>query len=386
MGGVTIRADKSQTIKVSARKVKEQVKPATTVKDVLYALDKITGGRCVKDISDIFGGTNPFVVNKSSNIPGKACMETPGLIYGKADASIRKIAITMTLTECNIELAGATGVDAIIAHHPVAEAANSGGVTLRNYMDLYEIAVFELHEAFHGLHPGISFIHGHQAYHVDIAAGGIPGNILFVGKTLPHIKTLGDIIERLNHFMGIDEEWKMLYAERGSRGCDAIMETNVATGGRIIIGNNDSPVSNIIHIFPHTGFLPEHLSMVKSRFPEADTVLASISRVNEQHPLITKARELGMNFIIGNSHAMEILENGMPLAMALKMLLPEVEVVLFRERITSTPIDMAGTPAIREYARDIAQQYLVKKPKKVRYVSREGGRRKTGTFDADDVN
>ena len=357
-----------------------------TVKDILYALDKITGGRCIKDIRDVFSGTNPFVVNKSSNIPGKACMETPGLVYGDPEATVSKIAVTMTLTECNIELAGATGVGAIIAHHPVAEAANTGGVTMRTYLDLYGIAVFELHEAFHGLHPGIPFIHGHETFHADIAFGGIPGNILFVGRALPHVQTLGDILDRLNHFMGIDEEWKMLYAERGSRGCDAIMETNIATGGKILVGNPTSPVSTIIHIFPHTGFSPDHLSLVKARFPQADTVLASISRVDEHHPLINKARELGLNFIIGNSHAMEILENGMPLAMALKMLLPGAEVVLFRERITSTPVDLAGTPAIREYAHDIAKQYLVNKPKKVRPVAREGGRRKTGTFGSDEEN
>ncbi len=63
----------------------------------------------------------------------------------------------MTMTEGSIELAGATGVDAIVAHHPIAEAANSGGVILKNYLDLYNVAAFELHEAFHGLHPGIPF-------------------------------------------------------------------------------------------------------------------------------------------------------------------------------------------------------------------------------------
>ena len=58
---------------------------------------------------------------------------------------------------------------------------------------------------------------------------------------------------------------------------------------------------------------------------------------------------------------MEILENGMPLAYAIKKLLPEVEVVLFRERITSTPIDMVGTAAMKDYAEHIAENYLVNK-------------------------
>ncbi len=329
------------------------------VKDVLDVLDKITGGRCVKDPEDIYSGRHKFVIRKSSDVPGKACLETPGLVCGNPEAAVKKLAVTMTLTECNIELAGATGVDAIVAHHPLSEAANTGGVPMRTYLDLYGLAAFELHEAFHGLHPGLSFIHGHQVFHADIAFGGVSGNILFVGRALKGVNTLGDMIDRLDYFMGMDEEKRMLMAERGARGCDGIIETNVATGGVILLGDRDSKVGTVIHIFPHTGFTPEHLEQVKSRFPEADTLLASISRVYGDHPLIAKAKELGMNFIVGNSHAMEILENGMPLAVALQMLLPEVEVVLFRERITSTPISVAATPAIREYARDIAQQYLV---------------------------
>ena len=330
--------------------------------DVLQALDKITGGRCVKDLGDIFSGKNRFVVIKSSNIPGKSCMETPGLVCGKLESPVKKIAVTMTLTECNIELAGATCVDAIVAHHPIVEAANSGGVTLRTYLDLYGLSAFELHEAFHGLHPGIALLHGHKTFHVDIAYGGIPGNILFVGRSLEGVNTLGDILKRLQDFMGLNEEQAMLLAERNSRCCNGIMETNVATGGKILVGTPDSKISTIIHIFPHTGFTADHLAAVKNKFPEADTVLASISRVKDDHPLVAKARELGLNFIVGNSHAMEILENGMPLAIALQTLLPDTEVVLFRERITSTPLDQVGTPALREYARDIADRFLVAKP------------------------
>lgn len=337
----------------------------TKVKDVLRVLDQITGGRCVRDISDIFSGKNRFVVNKTSNIPGKACMETPGLVCGDLEAPVRKLAVTMTLTECNIELAGATGVDAIVAHHPIVEAANSGGVTMRNYLDLYGLSVFELHEAFHGLHPGISFIHGHKAFRVDIAYGGIPGNILYVGKALEGIHTLGDMLDRLDAFMGLEEEQKMLLAERVSRCCDHIAETNVATGGKLLLGERNSPVKTVIHIFPHTGFTPAHLEKVKSEHPEADTLLATISRVDAGHPLAAKAKELGLNFIIGNSHAMEILENGLPLAYAIQKLLPDLKVVLFRERITSTPITMAGTQAIRDYADDIAERFLLPNASKV---------------------
>jgi hypothetical protein len=332
-----------------------------TVKDVLMALDHITGGRCVTSPEDIISGKNKFVVIKSSNIPGKACMELPGLVCGNFAAPVKKIAVAMTLTECNIELAGATGVDAIVAHHPIMEAANSGGVTIREYLNLYGLSVFELHEAFHGLHPGIPFIHGHEAFRVDIAYGGIPGNIIFVGKTLGEISTLGDILDRLNNFMGMDEEQKMLTAERHCRGCDDIQETNIATGGQILLGEKTAKVHTVIHIFPHTGFSAQHLVKIKNEYPEADTIIASISRVRPDSDLVLKAKELQMNFVVGNSHAMEILENGLPLAKALQTLLPGVEVVLFRERITSTPLSKVGSPAIQDYAEDIAARFLVPK-------------------------
>jgi len=331
------------------------------VKDVLDALDKITGGRCVKNLDDVFSGKNKFVIMKSSNIPGKECMEMPGLICGNLEATVKKIAVTMTLTECNIELAGATGVDAIIAHHPVVEAANSGGVTIRGYLELYGLSVFELHEAFHGLHPGIAYIHGHKAFRVNIAYGNIPGNILYVGKALDEVPTIGAILDRLNEFMGMQEEEKMLLTERNVRNCVDICETNVATGGQLLVGTREDKVGTIIHIFPHTGFTAQHLEMVKQEHPEADTVIASISRVRKDSDLVRKAEELGLNFVIGNSHAMEMLENGLPLANALQKLLPEVEVVLFRERITSTPLHRVGTNTIRNYANYIADKYLVNK-------------------------
>ncbi|WP_371375428.1 Nif3-like dinuclear metal center hexameric protein [Sporomusa aerivorans] len=331
------------------------------VKDILHALDKITGGRCVKSLDDVFSGRNKFVIMKSSNIPGKACMEMPGLICGNLEAPVKKIAVTMTLTECNIELAGATGVDAIVAHHPVVDAANSGGVTIRGYLNLYGLSVFELHEAFHGLHPGIAYIHGHKAFHADIAYGDIPGNVLYVGKVLPGVSTLGAILDRLNEFMGMQEEQKMLLSEKNLRNCHDICETNVATGGKLLVGTRENRVDTILHIFPHTGFTAQHLEMAKQEHPDADTVIASISRVGTESDLVKKAEELGLNFLIGNCHAMEILENGLPLAMALQKILPEVEVVLFRERITSTPLNKVGTTAIRDYADYIASEYLVNK-------------------------
>lgn len=331
------------------------------VKDVLEALDEITGGRCLRKPEDMLEGKNKFAILKSSAIPGKECREMPGLVYGDLEAPVRKLAVTMTMTECNIELAGAIGVDAIVAHHPVADAANCGGVTLAGYLSLYGLSVFELHEAFHGLHPGIAYIHGHKSFHVDIAYGNIPGNILYVGKALGEVPTIGAILDRLNDFMGMREEQKMLLTERNLRCCPDIAETNVATGGRLLVGARDNKVGTILHIFPHTGFTAEHLEQAKKEYPEADTVIASISRVGKESKLVKKAAELGLNFVIGNCHAMESLENGLPLAKALQKILPDVEVVLFRERITATPLNKVGTDAIQQYADYIADDYLVKK-------------------------
>lgn len=332
-----------------------------TVSDLVAVLDKITGGRVVTDNWQVSGGTNPFVVMKSSNIPGKSVVETPGLVFGDPQKPVRKIAVCMTLTESAIELAGATGVDVIIAHHPIADAANSGGVPLKFYLSLYDIAVMELHEAFHGLHPGIPFIHGHQTFRTEIAYGGLPGNIMSVGKVLPEIKTVGDIIDRLNTFMGVSQEKELLEQEKAIRDSYDMQETCLAAAPRVLCGSLDNPVSTILHIFPHTGFSPAHLGQALDEHPDVDTVIASISRVRPEHPLVSKAKELNLNFIVGNSHAMEIQENGLPLAHAIQALVPEVEVVVFRERVTATNLEQVGTPEIRRYAREIAYKYLTEK-------------------------
>lgn len=329
------------------------------VSDVVLALDKLTGGRVVTKPSDLFSGGNRFVVTKSSHIPGKAITETPGLVFGDPEQPVKRLGVTMTLTESQLELAGATGIDAIVAHHPVADAANSGGVPLKSYVTLYGIAILELHEAFHGLHPGLPFIHGHRGFRVDVAYGGIPGNVMNVGTALEGIKTAGDILARLETFGGFDTEHALLKCERELRGCAAIQETNAATGARIVNGSPDSPVKTVLHIYPHTGFTVAHLEQALSEHPEIDTVIASISRVRPDHGLVQKAKERGLTFILGNTHALEILENGMPLAVALEALLPGVEVLLLRERATLVPLTAAGTPQIREYARDIAARFLL---------------------------
>ena len=73
-----------------------------TVRDILKALDVITGGRVITD-SFGYGGANPFVVTKTSGIPGKAVTELPGLVWGDPDMPVKKVAVMMTLTESAFE-------------------------------------------------------------------------------------------------------------------------------------------------------------------------------------------------------------------------------------------------------------------------------------------
>lgn len=329
-----------------------------TVRDVLEALDRITGGRCVRDLSDLVTEKNPWVLMKSSGIPGKSCMELPGLVWGDPRQKVEKLAVCMTLTESVIELAGATGVDAIVCHHPVCEAANSGGVFLSTYLKLYQIACFELHEAFHGLHPGIPWLHGHMPIYTNVNYGGLTGNVVNVGNVVDGIRTLGQLQDRLNRLMDLCRDCHMLLMERMLRECEDIRETSIAAQSRILVGTRSMPVRQIIHIHPHCGISAAHLRQLKKEFPDADTVIASISHVDEQNELVAEARALGLHFLCGNSHALEILENGVPLAYAIRKQLPELEIVIFRERQISIPLDAIGSADIRAYGKWIAGSYL----------------------------
>lgn len=318
----------------------------TTVKDLYSTINHLSHGRCVKTTLDYAVAKNPFIVTKTSDIPGKSITELPGLICGDPDAKIKKVAVMMTLTESAIELAAASGVDAIITHHPVGDACSCGGGLLRNYLELYHIALFELHEAFHDLHPGIPFLHAHQILYSDFHYGGILGNIVYVGEVFPNIHKLGDILDRLDYFMRIPNQRPTQY------------ENSLSLHGEILIGDRDTPVKKVIHVFPHTGFTPEHLEEVVSKFPDIDTVIVSASRVYPGHPLLEKSKQLGLHFLCGNVHSLEIYENGLPLAYALKDHLPELELVLFEETMTSIPLGYGETTAIQKYGRYMAKKYL----------------------------
>lgn len=330
-----------------------------TVGDVVHALSRLTGGRMVTGPDDGSADRNPFVVLKDSGIRGKSVLEWPGLVWGDPGAPARRIGVAMTMSECTIELAHARGVDVIIAHHPVADAASSGGVPLAIYLPLYRIAVIECHEALHGLHPGIPWLHGHLPEHVDVAFGGLPGNVVAVGRPLPGIRTAGDILTRLETLLDRAEERHVLATEQAARSSPGLGEAAVANPPRLLVGAPDAPVTRILQVAPHSGFSVANLEQALARFPGVDTLVAGISRVPADHPLVAAARRLGLTMLLGNTHALEILENGLPLAYALAELLPGVQVEIFRERVTAAPLAEVGGAAVREYARLMSRDFLV---------------------------
>jgi len=337
-----------------------------TVSSLLDALNVITKGRIVTDWHQITSGSNPYVVTKSSNIPGKSVMEIPGLIFGNVDKPITKIGVAMTLTESVIELASALEIELLIVHHPVADAANSGGVPFAHYLPLYNIDLIELHEAFHGLHPGVAFMHGHEKLQTDINFGGIPGNVLHTGQALDDIYTASDIIRRLDLYTDRATEQSLLSFEKSLKENPDLKETTLANPPKLLSGRMDSRVKHVLHFFPHTGFTVNHLKQALELYPETDTLIASISRVRKDHPLVKEAKQRGLTFIIGNPHSVEILENGIPLAYGIQLLLPELEVYMLRERVTASLLGCSGPPEILQYGKDMASRYLVPPSKKER--------------------
>ncbi|MFF4810234.1 Nif3-like dinuclear metal center hexameric protein [Micromonospora chersina] len=334
-----------------------------TVADVVAALDGLTGGR----VTSSAGGDNPWVISKDSGIPGKAVTERPGLVWGSSDKPVRRLAVAMTITEHHIELAYASGVDAIVAHHPIADAASSGGVTLADYLSLYGVAVLECHEAFHGLHPGMAYLHGHRPFHVDPAYGGVHGLVVMVGRPLPGVTTIGDVLTRLDASLERSLDRRILDDERAARQCAGLVDSATAPGMRVLAGDPDAPLGEVIlHAFPHTGFGEKQLSQLLAEYPAISTVIFSISAAAADSPVVASAAGRGLNVLVGSTHASEIFENGLPLAFGLSALLPDVDVVLFRDRVVSIPINSVGTGALREYGHVMAQEHLLPRAEAVR--------------------
>lgn len=332
------------------------------VGQVLEALNRISKGRMVMNWNEVASGTNPYVVMKTSNIPGKSVMEIPGIVFGDARKPVSRIGVGMTLTESMIELASGMKLDLLVVHHPVADAASSGGVPFADYLPLYDLALIEIHEAFHGLHPGLTFLHGHHKLKTDIAFCGVPGNVLHKGIALDEVETAGDILDHIEAWMGRETDAGLLDAERAIRGEPGLQEATLANPAMLLSGTRDNPAKHILHFFPHTGFSMDHLDAALRMYPETDTIIVSISRVREDHPFVGYARERGLNFLVGNPHSVEIMENGLPLAYALEMLLPDVEVFLMRERITAVAIGEIGHAGMAAYGREMAETHLVSRP------------------------
>ncbi|TYC19463.1 NGG1p interacting factor NIF3 [Micromonospora sp. MP36] len=331
--------------------------------DVVAALDGLTGGR----ITSSDGGRNPWVISKDSGIPGKAVTERPGLVWGATEKTVRRLAVAMTITEHHIELAHASGVDAIVAHHPIADAASSGGVALADYLSLYGVAVLECHEAFHGLHPGMAHLHGHRPFYVNPAYDGVHGLVVMVGRPLPGVATVGDVLARLDTGLERSLDRRILDGERAVRQCAELTDSATAPGMRVLAGALDDPLGEVVlHAFPHTGFGEKQLAQLLAEHPTISTVIFSISATAPDSAVVASAAARGLNVLVGSTHAAEIFENGLPLAFGLSALLPDVDVVLFRDRVVSIPINRVGTGPLRAYGRTMAQEHLLPRAEAVR--------------------
>jgi hypothetical protein len=181
-----------------------------------------------------------------------------------------------------------------------------------------------------------------------------------VGRPLPGVRTTGDVLARLDALLERSLDRKALDGERILHGCDDLVDSATAPGLRVLVGSPHSPIgSTVLQAFPHTGFDAEHLSQVIAEHPDVSTLGLSISSSTPDSQLVRAAASRGLNVVVGTSHASEILENGLPLAFGLSGLLPDVDVVLFRDRVVSVPVHALGAGALQDYGRAMAEQHLL---------------------------
>ncbi|MBI2875175.1 MAG: Nif3-like dinuclear metal center hexameric protein [Firmicutes bacterium] len=304
---------------------------------------------------------HPWVVWKSSGIPGKAVMEIPGLVYGDPKKPIRRLGIGLTLTEGILELAGHQGLDAVLVHHPVADAASSGGVLLKDYCELYNLAILELHEAFHGIHAGRAILYGLKMLAWKDNYGGLttPGFSVRICEPSEPGMTLGDLVRRTSEFFEQEHEIGMLEHEKERFGYRKI-DGAAMFSGRILHGTPDRKITKLLHCSPYSGLAPDHLELAVKEYPDLDTVFLTFSLLSPEHYLVEAARRLDLAVVIGSCHEWEIYENCLPLAQAIKDLLPSLEITLFRSRLSAIPLEEVGNSFAREYARRIASDLKAK--------------------------
>lgn len=321
--------------------------------DVVAVLQQITRGRLVSS-----GSQNPYIVPKSSGVWGKGIMETPGLVWGDLEAKVHKLGVVMTLNEAVVELAHSLGINVLVVHHPIAEAASTGGVTFVHYLSLYDLHVLELHEAFHGLHPGIPFLHGHEVIEVIPHFARQHGRVVFIGKALPSITKVEDVFARLNYFMGHTMDQAVLNYEQELRGQFDLWESGLANAPVLLSGQMSHKMGHVIHFFPHTGFSTLDLKECLLMYPDTDTLIMSISRLPKEHALISLAQENALNLIAGNTHALEVFENGYPLGYALLRQFPSVPHFLLRDWVTAQVITADPRTRLEQYGYKMAKEYL----------------------------
>ena len=336
--------------------------PVTRIRDVVNALDELTGGR----LSAPTGPDNPWQVTKSSGLVGKSVLETPGLVLGEPNAPVQRLAVAMTMTEQDIELARAIGVDVIVAHHPVADAASSGGVSLVDYLVPYELGVIECHEAFHGLHPGIGYLHGHTPIHHDGSFGGAHGKVVMVGRPLA---------ARAKPSQPSASHVRRATSSIDFAPCSAANATSLSWTASAMPGASQQCLtqSMLPACRSSTAARPPHsVSSSSMRFPTpgsrrttstscwivipAPAPSSSASAVPAS--MMTTSASRGLGVMVGSSHATEILENGLPLATALDRMFPEVDVLLFRSRVVALPVAAAAEGALAEYGQLMADHLL----------------------------
>ena len=342
-------------------------------KDLLLALDRICAGRVVLGPQDLIHSHNPRIVTKTSHIGGKSVTELPGLVFGDLRTELNSVGLAMTMTENVIELAGAISLDALIIHHPVADGASSGGVLIQDYLNLYDLALFELHEAFHGTHPGAAYLHGFDATLIHAGYHNHPGVNVYVGKALPQIRTVADLLTRQQDLLSVREEGLLLEAERDIRTEPHLQEMLVSTAPELLTGDLEARVGMIAQFAPHSGFNADLLQHLLDENPKIDTLIAAKGKLRQSDPLVSAGAELGLNVLNGNCHGYEVYENWMPLAAALQIFLPGLEVHIIRERVVASPFEETGSPALREYAKLMAERHLVTKEPRILDSFRHGG-------------
>jgi hypothetical protein len=179
------------------------------------------------------------------------------------------------------------------------------------------------------------------------------------GRPLDEVNTLGDLVARLRTWLSRDLDDRVLQAETSARGASRLTDSATAPGLQILAGDATTPIGPLVlHAFPHTGFGPEDLDAALMAHPGVTTLVLSISGADADGDLVRRARALGLGVVVGSSHASEILENGLPLAVALDRMLPDVEVTLFRDRVVSLPLSVAAPGRLGEYADRMADHLL----------------------------